>query len=321
MTAAQFVRTGSSETAASESRSAGWVSGTAAYAIWGMFPAFFGLLSFAAPLDILAHRVAWTLVLMAAVLAVTGRLAAFRGHDRRTWLLLGAGALSISVNWGTYIYAVASGQVAQAALGYFINPLVTVLLGVVIFRERLSRWGIAAVAVAAAAVAVITVGYGHPPLIALILAASFAAYGAIKKVVPVEPRVSLSAETALVAPFAVGYLVFAAFAQHNAGTSLTGTQLALLMASGPMTAIPLLLFSAAAQRLPVVTMGLLQYITPILQFLWAVLVRHEVMTPTVWVGFVLVWVALLIFTADALCRARRTTRQLVADPKEDTEWP
>src|SRR5262245_46059899 len=181
-----------------------------------MFPAFFGLLSFAAPLDILAHRVTWTLVLMAVVLAVTGRLGAFRGHNRRTWLLLGAGALSISVNWGTYIYAVASGQVAQAALGYFINPLVTVLLGVVVFRERVNRWGIGAIVLAAAAVA-----------------------------------------------------------QHHFATPLTGTQLALLVASGPMTAIPLLLFGVAAQRLPVVTMGLLQYVTPILQFLWAVLVRRE----------------------------------------------
>jgi chloramphenicol-sensitive protein RarD len=321
VTAAEAVPTRSSESVAVEGRSTGWLSGTAAYAIWGMFPAFFGLLSFAAPLDILAHRVTWTLVLMAVVLAATGRLAAFRGHNRRTWLLLGAGALSISINWGTYIYAVGSGQVAQAALGYFINPLVTVLLGVVVFRERVNRWRIGAIMLAAAAVAVITVGYGHLPLIALTLAASFAAYGAIKKVVPVEPRVSLSAETALVAPLAIGYLAFTAVAQHHFATPLTGTQLALLIASGPMTAVPLLLFGVAAQRLPVVTMGLLQYITPILQFLWAVLVRHEAMTPTVWVGFVLVWGALLVFSSDALRRARRTARQLIVDPKKDAEWP
>ncbi|HET7664647.1 MAG TPA: EamA family transporter RarD [Mycobacterium sp.] len=318
---AEAVRTWPSGSVVVEGRSAGWLSGTAAYAIWGMFPAFFGLLSFAAPLDILAHRVTWTLVLMAVVLAATGRLGGFGGHNRRTWLLLGAGALSISINWGTYIYAVASGQVAQAALGYFINPLVTVLLGVVVFRERVNRWGICAMVLAAAAVAVITVGYGHPPLIALTLAASFATYGAIKKVVPLEPQVSLSAETALVAPLAIGYLAFTAVAQHHVATSLTGTQLALLVASGPMTAIPLLLFGLAAQRLPVVTMGLLQYVTPILQFLWAVLVRHEDMTPTAWVGFVLVWSALLVFSTDALFRARRSARQRIADPKEDPEWP
>lgn len=319
MTAAQAVRSSPRGTS-HDGQSAGWVSGTAAYAIWGMFPPFFGLLSFAAPLDILAHRVTWTVALMALVLTLTGRLGALRGHDRRTWLLLAAGSLAISVNWGVYIYAVDTGHVAEAALGYFINPLVTVCLGVMLFRERLNRFGIGAIAVAVAAVSVITVGYGHPPLIALCLAASFATYGAIKKVVPVDPRTSLSIETALVAPLAVGYLVTSVLLHHHAQTPHTGVQLALLVAAGPMTAAPLLLFGVAAQHLPVVTMGLLQYVTPIMQFLWAVVIRDEAMTTTTWVGFALVWCALAMVTTDALRRARRTRIRDVADARKDPEW-
>src|SRR5690349_14129968 len=241
---------------------AGWLCGSAAYTIWGLFPAFFGLLNFAAPLEILAHRITWTLVLMAVVLAVGGHLGSLQGHDRRTWLLLAAGALSISVNWGTYIYAVTSGQVAEAALGYFINPLLTVLLGVVVFRERLSRHGYCAITLAVLAVTVITAAHGRVPFIALTLAGSFAGYGAIKKAVPVDPRTSLSAETLLVAPAAAGYLAFASIVQHH-HMSLTTTQFALLIGSGVITAAPLLLFGAAAQRLPVITIGLLQYVTPV----------------------------------------------------------
>jgi chloramphenicol-sensitive protein RarD len=297
-------RTGSHRSAF-DAEAAGWFYGVAAYAIWGLFPAYFGILSFASPLEILAHRVIWTLVLMAVVLAVCGRLGSVRGHSRRTWLLLAAASLSISVNWGTYIYAVVSGHVAEAALGYFINPLVTILIGLVVFGERLSRLAWFAVTLAAVAVAVITVAYGRLPVIALTLAGSFAVYGAIKKVVPVDPRTSLSAETLLVAPIALGYLVLSYTVGHHNQIPLTTTQFGLLAASGLLTAAPLLFFGAAAKRLPVVTMGLLQYITPILQLLWAVLVRHEELTVTTWVGFGLVWSALLVFSTDALRHMRQ----------------
>lgn len=293
-----------------DGEASGWLSGTAAYTIWGLFPAFFGLLTFAAPLEILAHRVTWTLVLMAAVLAIGGHLRSLRGHGRRTWLLLAAGSLSISVNWGVYIYAVVSGHVAEAALGYFINPLVTVLVGVIVFREKLSRLAVCAIGLAIVAVAVVTVAYGRLPLIALTLAGSFAAYGAIKKTVQVDPRTSLSAETLLVAPMAIGYLLVSYVLTSHHHPPISASQLGLLIASGAITAVPLLLFGAAAKRLPVVTMGLLQYITPILQLLWAVLVRHEALTATTWVGFGLVWGALLLFTVDAL--RRRSNK--------DNEW-
>ncbi len=188
--------------------SSGIAFGAGAFLIWGAFPAFFGLLDFADPLEILAHRVVWTLVLMLIVLAVLGRLASLRGISGRTWLLVTAASAAIAVNWGTYIYAVASGRVVEAALGYFINPLVTVLLGVVIFRERLRRAQIVALALAATAVVVITIDYGKPPIVALVLAGSFATYGLIKKVVPLDPRTSLTAEGVVAAPFAVGYLGF-----------------------------------------------------------------------------------------------------------------
>ena len=227
-----------------------------------------------------------------------------------TWLLVTAASAAIAVNWGTYIYAVVSGRVVEAALGYFINPLVTVLLGVVIFRERLRRAQIAALVLAATAVVVITVDFGKPPIVALVLAGSFATYGLVKKVVPLDPRTSLTAEGVVAAPFAVGYLVFlgltgaGAFISSGAGHSL------LLLAAGPVTALPLLLFGVAAQRVPLATMGMLQYLTPALQMAWGVAVMHEDMPASRWIGFVLIWAALVIFTTDTFVASRRSRRSM-----------
>ena len=194
-----------SEDKRADSRSSsGIFYGVAAFLLWGTFPAFFGLLDFADPVEILAHRVVWTLLLMLIVLAFAGRLGSLRGINARTWLLVTAASAAIAVNWGTYIYAVVSGRVVEAALGYFINPLVTVLLGVVIFRERLRPAQIAALVLAATAVVVITVDFGKPPIVALLLAGSFATYGLVKKVVPLDPRTSLTAEGVVAAPFVVG---------------------------------------------------------------------------------------------------------------------
>jgi chloramphenicol-sensitive protein RarD len=223
----------------------------------------------------------------------------------RNWGLLVGASVLIALNWGVYIYAVNSGQVLDAALGYFINPLVTVLLGVLIFREPLSRWQLLALVLAFTAVAVLTVNYGQLPVITLILAVSFAGYGAIKKTVTVDPRVSLTAEGIVAAPFAIAYLVFlgATGQQHFLG--YTHGHTALMVLSGAVTALPLLLFGIAAQRIPLVTLGLLQYLTPTLQMLWGVLVKHEAMPSERWVGFVLIWAALAIFTVDTVLRARR----------------
>ncbi|QKT12013.1 EamA family transporter RarD [Rhodococcus sp. W8901] len=289
--------------------STGLLSGVGAYLIWGLFPIFFGLLAPAGSLEVLAHRMVWTVLLMLVVLVVLGRLGSLRGMGARTWGLVSAATVAIGINWGTYIYAIVSGHVVEAALGYFVNPLVSVLLGVLIFREKLSRAQVAALVLAAIAVVIITVDYGRPPLVALTLALSFATYGLIKKVIPLDPRTSLTAEGVVAAPFAVAYLVVLAvtgagsFFGNGVGHSL------LLMAAGPVTAVPLLLFGVAAQRIPLTTLGILQYLTPVLQMVWGVAVMHEVMPPSRWIGFALIWTALVVFTTDALVRARRTRRR------------
>jgi len=286
----------------------GLLMGLGAYSIWGLFPAFFPLLAPAGPTEILAHRMVWTLVLMLGVLVLTGRLHTLRGLPPRTWAMAGAAAVLISVNWGVYIYAVNSGKVVEAALGYFINPLVSVLLAVLVLRERLRRWQLVALGVAAVAVAALTIDYGRPPWLALTLAASFGLYGLIKKTVPLDPRASLTAEGLVVVPFALAWLVW--LQVQGAGTAIslgTGHTL-LLLAAGPLTAVPLLLFGGAAQRVPLATLGLLQYLTPVLQFIWGVAVVHENMPSSRWLGFGLVWAALVVFTLDAVRNARSSRR-------------
>ncbi|MDV2475262.1 EamA family transporter RarD [Rhodococcus zopfii] len=295
------------------SNNIGVLCGIGAYLAWGMFPAFFGLLAPAGAIEILAHRVLWTLLLMLLLLAVLGKLGTLRGLGLRTWALVATASAAIAVNWGTYIYGVMSGRVVETALGYFINPLVSVLFGVLFFRERLYRAQIAALLLATIAVVVITVDYGRPPIIALTLALSFALYGVIKKIVPLDPRTSLTGEGVVAVPFALGYLLFLA------GTG-TGTFLGegpghafLLVSAGLVTAVPLLLFGAAAQRVPLATLGMLQYLTPSLQMAWGVLVLHEAMPASRWIGFSLIWLALVIYSADALRRARRAPRRVIVD--------
>jgi chloramphenicol-sensitive protein RarD len=224
-------------------------------------------------------------------------------------LLTLASAL-ISVNWVIYIYAVNNGHVVDAALGYFINPLVTVALGLLVFRERLNRAQFAALGIAVVAVVVLTVEVGALPVIGLGLALSFGLYGAIKKVVPVDPRVSVGIEAGLAAPFAVAYLVVLQVTGHGTFTDHGPTHVVLMVLSGVFTALPLLLFAAAAQRLPLVTMGLLFYLTPAMQLTWGVVVGHEPMPAARWLGFALIWVALAVFSADALWRARVDRRAL-----------
>jgi chloramphenicol-sensitive protein RarD len=285
-------------------RASGLLYGVGAYAMWGVFPAFFPLLKPAGALEILAHRVLWTCVLMAIVIAAARRIRDIAAITPRVWLLLVSAAALISVNWGIYIYAVNNGHVVDAALGYFINPLVTVALGLVLFRERLNRAQFTALAIAVAAVVVLTVEVGTPPVIGLGLALSFGLYGAVKKVVPTDPRVSVGIEAAVAAPLALAYIVVLQNSGQGTFTGHGTAHIALLILSGVVTAIPLLLFAAAAQRLPLVTMGLLFYLTPAMQLTWGVLVGREPMPVARWLGFALIWVALLVFSVDALRRAR-----------------
>jgi chloramphenicol-sensitive protein RarD len=283
----------------------GLLYGVGAYGSWGLFPAFFPLLKPAGALEVLAHRIVWTLVLMAAVVVVMHRLSDIRLITRRTWLLLVCASVLVSGNWVIYVYAVNNGHVVDAALGYFINPLVSVLLGVVIFRERLNRAQSVAVLIAVSAVILLGVQVGGPPVVALGLAFTFGLYGAVKKVVPTDPRVSVGLEAAIAAPFAIAYIAALQVIGHGQFTNHGAGHVALMMLSGPITAIPLLLFAAAAQRLPLVTLGLLMYLTPAMQMTWGVVVGHEPMPPARWMGFALIWVALAVFSGDALRRTRR----------------
>jgi chloramphenicol-sensitive protein RarD len=299
----------------SASRS-GLLYGAGAYIWWGLCPGFFLLLLPAGAPEVLAHRIVWSALLLLLVLAVARRLGDLRRLPRRTWLQLLGAAVLISVNWGTYIFAVTTGHVVDAALGYFINPLVSVLLGVLVFRERINRWQAAALVLALVAVVILTVELGAPPYIAVVLALSFGVYGLIKKVVRADPRVSVAVETLLALPFAAGYVIMLeVLGQGNFLNHGTWHALLLLLA-GPVTAVPLLLFAAAAQRLPMVTLGLLFYLNPGLQMAWGVLIGHEPMPVGRWIGFALIWVALVIMTVGAL---RKKPAEFPADFVDQAE--
>lgn len=291
---------------ASEVDRGGVALGAAAYGLWGLVPLFWPLLAPAAPVEVLAHRVLWTLVLMAVVLAVVGGWGLLRSLPLRGWAMIFSAAALIAVNWGLFIYAVSVGHVVEVALGYYIGPLVSVLLGVLVLRERLRLVQCVALGVAAVAVLVIAVGDGRVPWLGLGLAFSFSFYGLIKKTVSVPSTASLTAEGVVLAPVAAAYLV----ALHLAGAGTAfghgAGHLALLLASGPVTAVPLLLYGASVRRIPLSVLGTLQYLAPSLQFLLGVAVFHEVMPTERWVGFGLVWLALVIFTVDlARTRPRR----------------
>jgi chloramphenicol-sensitive protein RarD len=298
-----------------DERRSGVASGLAAYGMWGLFPLYFPLLEPAGGLEIVAHRVLWSLVFIAGLLTVVRRWSLVRAvvADRRTMLVLLGAALLIAVNWLVFVYAVNSGHVVETSLGYFINPLVSVLLGVVVFSERLRPLQWTAVGIAAVAVAVLTVDYGRPPWIALALAVSFGLYGLMKKVVRVEAAPGLFVETALVVvPAGVVLAVLHAQGEATAGSAGVG-HLLLLVSSGIATAIPLLLFAAATRRIPLSTVGLLQYVTPLMQLAIGVFVYHEPMPAARLAGFVIVWVALAVFTADSLRQARAGSRRRAAE--------
>ena len=298
-----------------DERRLGVVSGLAAYSMWGLFPLYFPLLEPAGGVEIVAHRVVWSLLFVALLLTAVRRWGHVRAavSDRRTVLVLAGAAVLIAANWLLFVYGVNSGHVVETSLGYFINPLVSVLLGVVVFGERLRRLQWVAVAIAALAVAVLTVDYGRPPWIALGLAASFGLYGLMKKLVRVEAAPGLLVETALVTVPALALLALlhadgtGTFVTAGAGHAL------LLMSSGIATAVPLLLFAAAARRIPLSTIGLLQYLTPLMQLSVGVFVYGEPMPPARLAGFAIVWVALAIFTADTLRHARAGTRRSIPE--------
>ncbi|GAB7192537.1 EamA family transporter RarD [Kineococcus sp. NUM-3379] len=295
----------------------GVLAGAGAYALWGVFPLFFVLLAPAGPVEVLAHRVVWSLAVCALVVTLTRRWAVLLRvlRNRAQAGLLAVAAVFIAVNWGVYIYAVDAGHVIEASLGYFINPLVTVLFGVLILRERLRPVQWAAVGTGAVAVAVLAVAYGRLPWIALVLAFSFAVYGLVKNRVGragggVDALSSLTAETLLLfVPACAALVLIGATGGAVFGTAGAG-HTALMVVTGVVTAVPLLLFAVAARRVPLTTIGLLQYFAPVLQFVCGLLLG-ETMPAARWVGFALVWVALVLLTADTLRAARRGQRARV----------
>lgn len=297
----------------------GLLFGVISYGIWGVLPLYLVFLEFASALEVVAHRALWTCLLCLGILAVTRSLSQLKAtfqHPRQMAFLAAAAAL-IAMNWLLYVYAANHREVLQASLGYFINPLLTVLLGVVILKERLRPAQWLAVGVALGAVLIIAIGYGHPPWIALGLAISFGLYGLAKSLAGRRTGAiaSLAIETLLLAPFALLALHWL----HARGDShflAQGWHSALLLAStGIVTAAPLTCFAAAARRLPLSLLGMLQYLAPSLQFAIAVGVNHEAMSTSRWLGFVLIWCALLVLSADAL-HAQRERRRLAAPATE-----
>ncbi|MFI1468401.1 EamA family transporter RarD [Streptomyces wuyuanensis] len=286
----------------------GLLYGIGAYGMWGLVPLFWPLLKPAGAVEILAHRMVWSLAVVGIALLVLRRWAWLRPllRDPRKLGLITLAATVITVNWGVYIWAVNAGQVVEASLGYFINPLVTIAMGVLLLKERLRPAQWTAVGIGFAAVLVLTVGYGRPPWVSLVLAFSFAVYGLLKKKTNIGGLESLAAETAVQFLPALAFLLWlgsrggADFGAHGAGHA------ALLAATGIVTAVPLICFGAAAIRVPLSTLGLLQYLAPMFQFLLGVLYFHEAMPAERWAGFSLVWLALTILTWDALRNARRT---------------
>ena len=288
----------------------GLLLGVAAYGIWGGFPLYWPLLEPAGAIEILAHRILWSMLTIGLLVVIFRRLPQLRAilADRRIFMLLAAAAAVITVNWATYIYGVNNERVVETSLGYFINPLVTVLMGVVILGERLRPLQWLAMGVATLAVVVSTVDYGRLPYIALVLAFSFGTYGLLKKTANVGAVESLAVETTVIAPVAAVYLGWLiASGASSFGTEGAGHAL-LLASAGIITAIPLICFGAAATRVPMTTLGLLQYLAPVLQFALGVFVLGEEMPASRWIGFVLVWIALVIFTIEAMNHHRRQLR-------------
>lgn len=288
----------------------GILQACAAYVIWGLFPIYFKQLQAVAPLETLAHRIVWSLLFVAAVLLWKRHGAWLRTALRDPVVLrrFAATSVLIATNWFIYIWAVTNHRVVDASLGYFINPLVNVLIGWLVLHERLSRLQWAAVALAAAGVAWLTWQLGAPPWIALALALTFGGYGYLRKTASLGALEGLTMETLLLAPLALGGLLWAGLHGHSDFLDApTGTQVLLTLA-GPITAVPLLLFASGARLIPMSLLGMLQYLGPTLQLLLGVWLYHEPFSSTRLVGFAMIWAGCAVFSADLLVRSRSAAR-------------
>lgn len=293
----------------------GLLAAALSYAIWGLFPLYFHQLKDIPALEVVLHRSVWSLLLLLGLLVAQGRwrwiLTLFQ--QPRTLAIYGASAALLTVNWVVYVWAVQNGQILQASLGYFINPLFNVLLGVLVLQERprpLQWW---AIAIAALGVLWLAWVNGSPPWISLALASSFGVYGLLKKQAPLGALEGLTVETLLMAPIAIPGLLWLSFHGGTLATASLGTW-AWLLAAGPLTAAPLLLFAYGAKRIPMTTLGLLQYLSPSLQFMLGLWVFHESFQPERMLGFVLIWTALVVYTADSVWRLRRPLPAVARTP-------
>ena len=283
-----------------------------AYVLWGLFPLYFKLLQSVPPMEILMHRMLWSLVFLGGVLAVRKQWVWIGSVIRRPRVLAGfaVSALLLAGNWFLYIWSINHDRIIDASLGYFITPLVNVLLGYVLLGERLRRLQWAAVGLAALGVLWLAWQSGHPPWIGLALAGTFGTYGLLRKTATLGPLEGLSLETLLLFPLSMGYLLWLSHTGQNTFAAAPDSTRWLLAASGPITAIPLLLFAAGARRIPLATLGLLQYIGPTIQLLLGVLLYQETFAGARLAGFAVVWSALIVYSADGLLQAWSARRKL-----------
>jgi chloramphenicol-sensitive protein RarD len=282
----------------------GFWYGLGAYTLWGLFPVYFKLIGFVPADQIIAHRIVWSFLLLTAVVAFGSR----RRERALTWSVIrlySVAALLIAVNWFIYVWAVTHNFIVETSLGYFITPLLNVLLGVVILGERLRRFQWVAIGLAAAGVGYLAVVYANVPWIAIGLAVSFGTYGLVKKKAPLGSVVGLTLETGLLLLPALVFLAATEFRGTGAFVHLDPGSMALLAAAGPITTLPLVLFAAAVQRIPLSAIGILQFIAPTVQFVLGVMVYEEPFTAQKLVGFALVWMAISVFAMEGIAASRR----------------
>jgi len=299
----------------------GFLLGTAAFTMWGLLPVYWPLLEPASATEILAHRIVWSLVVSAVLLLAVHRSAELVGiwRRRRARIAMTVAGLVICFNWGTYIWAVNNGHVVDTSLGYYINPLVTVLMGVVFLHERLRRVQWMALGIAFAAVVVLSLDLGGPPWISLILAFSFGTYGLVKKQAQVGPIEGLTWEGLVLVPFALGYLGWLTWAGESTTWDDGVGHFLLLVGTGVITAAPLLCFAGAANRMSLTTLGLLQYLAPTIQLVLGITLFDEPMGTQRWIGFSMVWLALVIFTVESIVVRRRRNAAAKQQPSHDCE--
>jgi chloramphenicol-sensitive protein RarD len=284
-----------------------------AYLFWGVFPIYWKWLHSVPALQILGHRIGWSFIFCCIILFVTRGWKKFReqAFQPKTLRLFLVAAVVIAINWLTYIWAVNAKFIVETSLGYFINPLLSVLLGVIFFRERLRPMQWLPIVLAFTGVAYLTIAYGRLPWIALLLAFSFGTYGLIKKSSPLNSIVGMTLETGILFLAAVGYLTFAEVRGEGAFLHTSATANLLLICAGPVTTIPLLMFASAARRIPLSWIGILQYIAPTMQFLIGVFIYHEDFDHTHWIGFGIVWIAVLFFWGESLFSQQKMRLQAV----------